>query len=144
MNVECAAFHEEMFRQHADQYGPKIRVSIEQGMLMPGVRYLQAQRMRRAFRRDMESLVAGGDILLTPTTPTPAPRDLTTTGDPLFQSPWTSCGLPTITIPSGLSASGLPLGIQLIGAPFREDLLLAAARWCEEALGVSLTPPLDF
>ena len=141
MAVECAAFHEEMFRGNAHQYAPKLRSFIEGGMLMPGVRYLQAQRMRRAFRREMESLVAGGDILLTPTTPSPAPKDLTTTGDPLFQSPWTSCGLPTVTIPSGLSASGLPLGVQLIGAPFREDLLLAAARWCEQALGVTLRPP---
>ena len=141
MDAECAAFHEELFRQHPDQYGPKLRATIETGLLLPGVRYLQAQRMRAAFSRDMKQLVANGDILMTPTTPAPPPRDLTTTGDPQFQSPWTSSGLPTITLPSGLSADGLPLGIQLVGAPFREDLLLAAARWCEQALAVRLTPP---
>ena len=141
MDVECATFHEELFSQHPDQYGRRLRSTIETGLLLPGVRYLQAQRMRTAFARDMRELVADGAILVTPTTPAAAPRDLNTTGDPIFQSPWTSCGLPTITLPSGLSADGLPLGVQLIGAPFREDELLCAARWCEAALRVNMRPP---
>ena len=141
MDVECATFHEELFRQHPDQYGRRLRSTIETGLLLPGVRYLQAQRMRTAFARDMRELVADGAILVTPTTPAAAPRDLNTTGDPIFQSPWTSCGLPTITLPSGLSAEGLPLGVQLIGAPFREDELLCAARWCEATLRVNMRPP---
>ena len=94
MDVECATFHEELFRQHPDQYGRRLRSTIETGLLLPGVRYLQAQRMRTAFARDMRELVADGAILVTPTTPAAAPRDLNTTGDPIFQSPWTSCGLP--------------------------------------------------
>jgi aspartyl-tRNA(Asn)/glutamyl-tRNA(Gln) amidotransferase subunit A len=141
--AECAAFHEALFREHAPHYSPKIRSYIEAGMLVPAVRYLQAQRLRRRFRRDIEGLVGRVDALLTPATPTVAPRDLTTTGDPVFQSPWTFCGLPTIAIPSGLSPSGLPLGIQLVGTPFGEERLLAVARWCETALGVRLTPPLS-
>ncbi len=141
MNVECAAFHEEMFRERADDYGPRIRSSIEAGMLIPGVRYLQAQRMRRHFRNEMAAMASGVDALLTPATPAPAPRDLSTTGDPLFQSPWTSAGLPTVTVPSGLSQSGLPLGIQLAGRPFGEAKLLAVAHWCESTLGVEMVPP---
>ena len=141
MNVECAAFHEEYFKERWDEYGPKLRAVIESGMLIPGVRYMQAQRMRRHFRDEMEGLAGGFDALLTPTTTAPAPRDLTTTGDPQFQSPWTSSGLPTVTIPSGLSGSGLPFGIQLAGSPFGEARLLAAARWCESNLGVTLVPP---
>jgi aspartyl-tRNA(Asn)/glutamyl-tRNA(Gln) amidotransferase subunit A len=140
-NVEAAAFHEEFFRERADEYGPKIWANIVMGMLVPGVRYLQAQRLRRQFRQDMIDLVRRVDVALTPATPEPAPRDLTTTGDAVFQSPWTSSGLPTIFIPSGMSQSGLPLGVQLGGLPFEEGKLLAAARWCEEALGVSLWPP---
>ena len=81
------------------------------------------------------------DALLTPSTHTPAPRDLTTTGDPIFQSPWTSAGMPTVTIPSGLSHLGLPLGVQLEGPPFGEMRLMAVAHWCEKALGVELVPP---
>lgn len=140
-NVEAAAFHEESFRERADEYGPKIRANIEMGMLVPGVRYLQAQRLRRQFRQDMTDLVKWVDMALTPATPEPAPGDLTTTGDAVFQAPWTSSGLPTIVIPSGLSQTGLPLGVQFGGLPFEEGKLLGAARWCEEALGANLWPP---
>ena len=112
------------------------------GLLTPATHYIQAQRFRRLFRREMDGLAQQWDVLLTPTTPTAAPRDLTTTGDPVFQSPWTSCGLPTITIPSGLSPStGLPLGVQLAASSFSEGRLLAVARWCEEVLNVGLEPP---
>ena len=138
--VECAAFHEALFKERADDYGPKLRAIIEAGMLVPGVRYLQAQRMRSRYREEMAAMAGKVDALLTPTTPTPAPQDLSTTGDAVFQSPWTSCGLPTITIPSGLSRSGLPLGIQLGGSHFGEARLLGVARWCESALGVELAP----
>ena len=142
--TECAAFHEEFFRERADDYGPKLRSYIEQGILIPGVRYVQAQRMRRHFREEMAAMSNQVDALLTPATPAPAPRDLTTTGDPLFQSPWTFAGLPTITIPSGLSHGGMPLGIQLEGQLFGEAHLLAVARWCEATLGVSLAPPEEW
>ena len=141
MNVECAAFHEEFFRHRADEYGPRLRANIEMGMLVPGVTYLQAQRLRRRFRQDMTELAQRVDILMTPATPAPAPRDLNTTGDAAFQAPWTSAGLPTIVIPSGLSEDGLPLGVQFAAPPFEEGVLLSAARWCEAALGVELRPP---
>ena len=142
LNVECATFHEELFREHPDKYGPMLRSTIESGMLVPAVRYMQAQRMRRRFREEMAATASRVDALLTPSTPSPAPRDLNTTGSPLFQSPWTNAGLPTVTIPSGLSQLGLPLGIQLEGTPFGEAKLLAVARWCEATLGVELAPPV--
>lgn len=141
MNVECAAFHEQWFRHRADEYGPRLRANIEMGMLIPAVTYLQAQRLRRQFRQDLTALAESVDALLTPATPAPAPRDLTTTGDAAFQAPWTSAGLPTITIPSGLAGDGLPLGIQLAGPPWAEGRLLAVAGWCEAALGIDLRPP---
>jgi Asp-tRNA(Asn)/Glu-tRNA(Gln) amidotransferase A subunit family amidase len=90
----------------------------------------------------MIDMVKKVDVILTPTTPEPAP-DVSTTGDSVFQRQWTFCGLPTITIPSGLSRSGVPLGIQLAGLPFEEGKLLAGARWCEAVLGVDLSPPLS-
>ena len=143
MNVECAAFHEEFFRHRADEYGPRLRANIEMGLLVPSVTYLQAQRLRRQFRQDLTELAQRVDALLTPAIPAPAPRDLNTTGDAAFQAPWTSAGLPTIVIPSGLSEDGLPLGIQFAAPPFEEGNLLGVARWCERALGVDLRPP-DF
>lgn len=141
MDVECAAFHEEFFRERADDYGPFLRRTIEAGFLIPGVRYMQAQRMRRRYRIEMAAMASRVDALLTPSTPAPAPKDLSTTGDPSFQAPWTTAGLPTITIPSGLSELRLPIGAQLEGPPFSEAKLLAVARWCESVLDVKLMPP---
>ena len=140
-NVEAAAFHQKWYRDRADEYGPKIRSSIEMGLLISGVDYLQAQRQRRQLRMDLVEMVGRVDAVLMPSTPAPAPQDLTTTGEAVFQAPWTSSGLPTITIPSGVAGSGLPLGIQLAGLPFAEGKLLGVARWCEEALEVDLWPP---
>ena len=141
MNVECAAFHEEFFRHRADEYGPRLRANIEMGMLIPSVTYLQAQRLRREFRRDLTALAEQVDALLMPATPAPAPKDLNTTGDAAFQAPWTSAGLPTVVVPSGLSTEGLPLAVQFAAPPFEEGRLLGAARWCERALGLDLRPP---
>ena len=81
------------------------------------------------------------DVLLTPSTGTPAPKDLTNTGNPMFQSPWTTCGFPAVTLPTGLSRSGLPVGLQLAAAPFAEERLLGAAHWCERVLDFRAAPP---
>jgi Asp-tRNA(Asn)/Glu-tRNA(Gln) amidotransferase A subunit family amidase len=81
-------------------------------------------------------------VLLSPTAVTPAPKDLTNTGDLRFQSPWTFLGLPAISLPSGLANDGLPFGIQFAAGAFQEARLLSAAAWCERALGVTLAPPI--
>ena len=140
-NVESAAFHEDNFMERADDYGPKIRAGIEAGMQVSAVRYLKAQRLRRALRVDLSDALQGVDAALMPAIAEPAPRDLSTTGDAVFQSPWTSAGLPAIVIPSGMSESGLPLAAQLTGQPFQEGKLLGVARWCEAVLQTSLWPP---
>ena len=142
MSVEAAAVHERDFSARANDYAPKVRGLIESGMLVPAVSYVRAQRVRGAFRREMDQAMRGFDAVLSPTTTAPAPRDLTTTGDPVFQIPWTTCGFPAITIPSGLGASGLPLGIQLASAPFEEETLLRTASWCERVLALTLAPEL--
>ena len=140
---ECAAYHQETFRQRPEDYGPKLRQLIELGQITPAVSYIQAQRLRRRFVRKLRETLRGVDALITPTTPTTAPKGLRTTGDRRFQIPWTFAGVPAINVPSGLDRSGLPYGIQLVGAIFAEDRLLATAYWCEKALGVDLNPPVD-
>ena len=82
------------------------------------------------------------DAMLMPTASGPAPRDLTSTGDTRFQSPWSYVGFPSISVPVGLASNGLPLGMQLAAAPFEEAALLRVAHWVEQALGVSLSPPV--
>ncbi|HJO82280.1 MAG: amidase [SAR202 cluster bacterium] len=142
MTVEAAAVHQEWFETRADEYSPNIRGVIEQGMLTPAVAYVQAQRVRRRFRRDLEEALQPYDVILSPSTVEPAPKNLSTTGNPMFQTPFTFGGFPSITLPSGLSADGLPLGIQLAAAPFADETLLAAARWCEQVIDVKPTPPV--
>jgi aspartyl-tRNA(Asn)/glutamyl-tRNA(Gln) amidotransferase subunit A len=143
MRTEGAAFHEKFYEKHADLYRPKLRELVEIGSLIPGVHYLGAYRIKREFRRDMDKVMERYDFLLTPSTSSPAPRGIQSTGDAWFQVPWSFSGLPTITLPSGLSREGLPLGIQMVGKAFGEAGLLAVARWCEKALPVSLTSVLD-
>lgn len=142
MRVEAAAFHERIFSRHRQEYGPKIRELVETGFLVSGVDYMQAQRIKNLFRKEMDEILQKYDCLLTPTTSSPAPRGLSTTGDPWFQVPWSLSGLPTIALPNGLNEGGLPLSIQLIGPAFKEEKLLATAAWCEKALQISIFPPL--
>ena len=141
MNVECAAFHEQFHATQAEDYGPRVRSGMEMGMLVPATKYLQAMRLRRQFRNDMVQTVGQVDVVLTPATPAPAPKDRNTTGDASFQVPWTSSGLPTVTLPSGLSETGMPLAVQLGGLPFEEGKLLGASKWCENVLDIRLSPP---
>jgi len=142
MSVEAAAFHEPMYREQAEDYQPKLRAMLADGLQVDGITYTRALERRRGFIDDMQQLSERCDVLLTPATPEPPQPDRTNTGNPAFQGPWTSCGLPAIALPSGLAESGLPLAIQLVASPFAEANLLAAAKWCEEALGVELNPPV--
>jgi aspartyl-tRNA(Asn)/glutamyl-tRNA(Gln) amidotransferase subunit A len=136
--VEAASFHERLFEKNPDLYRPKLRELIETGLLVPGVDYLRAQKIRGLFRREMEGVLKGFDCLLSPATSSSAPKGLASTGNPWFQVPWSLSGLPTVGLPSGLDSQGLPLAVQLIGRAFEEGPLLAAAKWCEKVLGIAL------
>ncbi len=142
MGVEAAAFHKPMYEKQAADYRPKLREMLRQGLETDAVTYTKALERRLRFSADMRVLAEQADVLLTPSTPTAPLADLTNTGDTRFQGPWTSCGLPTITLPTGLAKSGLPMGIQLIASPFEEVRLLAIARWCEKMIDVQLAPPV--
>jgi Asp-tRNA(Asn)/Glu-tRNA(Gln) amidotransferase A subunit family amidase len=142
MGVEAAAFHKPMYEKQAADYRPKLREMLRQGLETDAVTYTRALERRLRFSADMRVLAEQADVLLTPSTPTAPLADLTNTGDTRFQGPWTSCGLPTITLPAGLAKSGLPMGIQLIASPFEEARLLAIARWCEKFIDVQLAPPV--
>ena len=138
---DTASIHAERFAQKAHLYRPAIRSSIEMGMLIPGDLYVRALRIRSQFRRELQPLLNRYDVLLTPTTPAPAPEGMAT-GDPQFQIAWSLSGLPSITVPCGLTTSGLPLGIQLVSRNYTEASLLSAAAWCEDILGRASAPEL--
>jgi aspartyl-tRNA(Asn)/glutamyl-tRNA(Gln) amidotransferase subunit A len=140
--AEAAVSHAERYAQHKDQYSPQMQDLIEKGKLISTAEYVEIRRHQQRFRHDMEVLCQSVDVLLTPSTPAPAPRGLSSTGDPSFNGPATFSGHPSLGLPSGLSASGLPFSVQLMSAAFREDRLIAAGQWCEAVLDFRQEPPL--
>ena len=130
-----------MHQSLGEIHPPPGQARIENGMAVPATRYIQAQTLRRDLRRELLEAVEPYDAILTPATLAPAP-DTSTTGNPHCQWLWTTVGFPAISIPSGLSSDGLPLGLQLASAPLDEPTLLATAAWCEQVLDVHLTPPV--
>ena len=133
LEVEASAYHEELYRTHAAAYRPRTRELIEGGLARPAVAYARAQRARLAFREEVMPLLAGHDALLSPTAPAPAPEGLAT-GDPWFCAPWSFAGVPACSLPTGVSAAGLPHAVQLVAAAERDAELLAVAAWCERVL----------
>jgi aspartyl-tRNA(Asn)/glutamyl-tRNA(Gln) amidotransferase subunit A len=108
--------------------------------------YLKAQKVRSLIARDFTDAFQDVDVLLTPTTPSPAfaPGAIT---DPLsmylndvFTVTVNMAGLPGISVPAGLSGDGLPLGLQLIGRPFDEETLFRAGYVIEQAADISAEP----
>lgn len=142
MHAEGSAFHADRFGRKPKQFSPKIRGMIQEGLLLPAAAYVEARKHQLAFRRDVRCAFKDVDVIVTPATPAPAPEGLGSTGDPLFNSPWSHAGFPTIVIPIGLSASGLPVAIQFVGRPWDEARLLGVAAWCESVIGFSGEPDL--
>jgi aspartyl-tRNA(Asn)/glutamyl-tRNA(Gln) amidotransferase subunit A len=140
MGVEAAAYHERRLRRYPEEYGPNIRKLLEEGLACPAPEYARCKEHQVQLREAMYGCFHGVEVLLSPATTTPAP-DAATTGDPAFNSPWSYTGLPTVSFRGGRCPEGMPLAIQLIGPPWREGALLAAAAWCEEALGIKSEEP---
>ncbi|HEX5666416.1 MAG: Asp-tRNA(Asn)/Glu-tRNA(Gln) amidotransferase subunit GatA [Hyphomicrobium sp.] len=109
--------------------------------------YLKAQKVRTLIKRDFDEAWNTVDVVLTPTTPSPAFAFGEKTGDPLamylediFTVTVNMAGLPGMSVPAGLSSEGTPLGLQFIGKPFDEGTLFRAGKVIEDAAG-RFTPP---
>jgi aspartyl-tRNA(Asn)/glutamyl-tRNA(Gln) amidotransferase subunit A len=142
LEVEAAAYHEDLYQAHAGQYRPRTRELIAAGLTRPAVTYVRAQRARLAFRDDVMPLLADHDALLSPTAASPAPEGLSATGDPWFCAPWSFAGVPACSLPSGLSPLGLPHAVQLVSSAGRDATLLAVAAWCERVLDFNRSPSM--
>ncbi|MDK9720512.1 MAG: Asp-tRNA(Asn)/Glu-tRNA(Gln) amidotransferase subunit GatA [Rhodospirillales bacterium] len=102
--------------------------------------YAKAQKLRTLIASDFKQAFQKADLLLTPTAPTPAFAIGENLDDPItmylndvFTIPTSLAGLPGLSLPAGLSADGLPLGLQLIGRPFDEETMFRAAAVMEQA-----------
>jgi Asp-tRNA(Asn)/Glu-tRNA(Gln) amidotransferase A subunit family amidase len=109
---------------------------------IPATYYLQALRIRRWISEKVEVLFKDVDTLLMGVARGPAPKGIHSVGDPTLLRPWSCLGYPAITLSGGLSPSGLPLGLQFVGAPKQESELLRVGSWCERVLGRLPVPPI--
>ncbi len=101
--------------------------------------YLKAQKVRTLIKSDFDKAFEKVDMVITPTSPTPAFKIGERTVDPLqmylsdvLTTPASLAGLPGISIPCGLTQGGLPIGLQILAAPFEEEKILRAAYTFEQ------------
>jgi aspartyl-tRNA(Asn)/glutamyl-tRNA(Gln) amidotransferase subunit A len=110
--------------------------------------YLRAMKVRTLIRKDFDDALADTDAILLPTTPTPPFKLGEKTEDPLamylndvFSIPASLAGAPALSFPAGMTRSGLPIGMQLVGRPFEEGTLLRVARTWERRNADALRVP---
>ena len=146
---EGAALHLDRLRTHARDFDPFVRDRLISGAMMPASFVVKAQKFRRWYRTKVLKLFEEVDAILAPATPFPAPRigqqtmQLDGTEVPLrpnigiFTQPISFIGLPVVAVPIPLKP--LPIGVQIITAPWREDVALRIARVLEME-GVAVAP----
>jgi amidase len=141
--AEAARAHASSFPARADAYGPHLRELLEDGCGLRAVDYAAAHESRLAFRGRLGALFREIDLLLCPPMPSPALPAEAMAAIPgsfrrlraalRFSGPYNVSGSPTLTLPCGATADGLPLGLQLVGRPYQEGLLLRAGAAYESA-----------
>jgi len=149
-NVEGAALHLDTVRTRADDYDPEVRDRLISGAMIPGAWYVKAQRFRRWFHARMLEVFRDVDVILAPATPVTAPKlgqktmvlggveMLLRPNIGIYTQPISFIGLPVAAVPlHGLGA--MPIGVQVIAPPWREDLALRVAHTLEAA-GVATAP----
>ncbi|WP_164885030.1 amidase [Rubrivivax rivuli] len=116
------------------QLSAGLRALLDEGAALPAAAYAAALSTAQATGLRIEELFGQAEVLLTPAAPGAAPRSLRQTGDPAFNRPWQLLGCPCLTLPGGLDAQGLPLGLQLVARPGQDARLFEVAAWVEERL----------
>lgn len=134
--VEAAAFHKRWMIERPQDYGPQVLMRLQNGLAIPGVSYLEALRWRGTALAAHVAAVKGIDAVIAPVSPVPAPTiaesDVGNSPDAeaviqrltRFTRPINYLGLPSLSIPSGFTRRGLPVGMQLVGHSFEEATLL--------------------
>jgi aspartyl-tRNA(Asn)/glutamyl-tRNA(Gln) amidotransferase subunit A len=134
--VEAAAFHKRWMIERPQDYGPQVLMRLQNGLSVPAVSYLEAMRWRGPALSAHAAATAGVDAVIAPVSPLAAPTiaesdvgnsaaaDSVLPRITRFTRPVNYLGLPALSIPSGFTRSGLPVGLQLIGRSFDEATLL--------------------
>ncbi|WP_342360462.1 amidase [Terrarubrum flagellatum] len=156
IGVEATAIHKSMLIDSPEKYGAQVRNRLQNGFGFSGVEYVEAMRFRSFALAEYLAATKGCDAILVPTCPTPAPtiEETDVGGAPgaeaiiqqitRYTRPANILGLPSLTIPCGFSEDGMPIGLQLMGAPFAEATLLALGGAFQGATDYHLRiPPVD-
>jgi AtzE family amidohydrolase len=149
--TEGATLHLDRLRKHGRDYDPVVRDRLIAGAMVPASLVVQAQKFRRWYRDEVLALFEEVDAILAPATPCPAPaigqRTFMLDGVEMpvranlgvFTQPISFIGLPVVAVPVPLSP--LPIGVQIIAAPWREDVALRIAHALETMGAVAATRP---
>jgi aspartyl-tRNA(Asn)/glutamyl-tRNA(Gln) amidotransferase subunit A len=131
LSVEAFAYHRADMQKQWQNYGKPTRMAIGAAALTTGADYVQSQRVRRAGVRAATELFSDVDLVLTPTCLGPAPMlaelDFRSLIASILTPYWNALGYPAMSIPMGLTTSGLPVGLQIAGRPFEEGTVFQAA-----------------
>lgn len=155
VGAEASAIHARDIRERPEAYQPDVRVLLQAAEFVSGGAYVNAQRARGLVVGGFQTAFAEVDVLAAPTLPAVAATldaETVSVGDteepllsayPRLCAPANVAGLPALTLPCGFSDDGLPIGLQLMGRPFEEDLVLRAGRAYEGATDWhKIRPPL--
>lgn len=146
--ADGAAFHRERLREHPDWFGADVLQRLQGGAALGTGEYVLARRKQAEGRRRFEMFFEKYDILLLPTTPTPAPpieetgaieaaRQLTR-----FTSPFNLTRLPALSVPCGFTENGLPIGLQIVSKYWSEVKVLQAGHAFERATEWHMRKPV--
>jgi aspartyl-tRNA(Asn)/glutamyl-tRNA(Gln) amidotransferase subunit A len=127
--------------ERLEAYTERTRSRLLEGQTIPAVDYLRAQQQRRAFSSNLRSSMQGINALVLPTLPIPAIRIEQADADILIDGvtenstvallrltmPFNLAGLPAISLPCGFSTGSLPIGLQIVGKPFEDSMILRIA-----------------
>jgi aspartyl-tRNA(Asn)/glutamyl-tRNA(Gln) amidotransferase subunit A len=142
--AESFALHKKNISEHPDLFQAETVRRIRSGENVTAAQYITGRQQLELARRNIGEIFAGVDVLITPTTPIPAPciTDLQTKPEDLRPAelkllrntrPFNVWGLPAISVPCGFTQDGLPIGLQIAGPSWREDLVLRLAHAYEQA-----------
>ena len=135
MEADLARSFEREYARGKDKLSAILREMIERGQKVLAVDYNNAVSQIPVFNHALDRIFEWHDAILTPAATGEAPVGLESTGNPIFCTLWTLCGMPAITLPILQGSHGMPMGVQLVGRRGDDARLLRTARWLVNLVG---------
>jgi len=127
------------FAKHWDLLSTPLQSIVERGRTIGDAQYEEALQIMASSATFFENFLKDYDAVIAPSAAGEAPRLGGGTGDPVFCTIWTLCGLPSLNLPLLVGEHGLPVGVQLVGAAEEDDRLLRTANWMLKKLQSGVT-----